>query len=67
MIKTTSPQNIYPSVDALAKELGISRQTAYVNLNNGTIPSIRLGKRFILPKSAIQSWLQNAGSMVTPA
>jgi excisionase family DNA binding protein len=46
--------------DALAEELGIGRQAVYAGLRSGTIPSIRMGKRFILPKSAIQEWLKNA-------
>ncbi len=51
----------YPSVDALADELGISRKSTYDGLRRGDIPSIRLGKRFILPRAAIQEWLRTAG------
>jgi excisionase family DNA binding protein len=51
----------YPSVDALAKELGIGRHACYAGLNRGTIPNIRIGRRFILPKAAISEWLKNAG------
>jgi excisionase family DNA binding protein len=53
----------YRSVEELAAELGISRQSVYVGLRNGTIPSIRLGKRFILPRSAIADWLKRAGQL----
>ena len=52
---------VYGSVDELAKELGISRQSAYAGLREGTIPSIRLNKRFIVPRSAISDWLRRAG------
>jgi len=51
----------YDSVEQLAAELGISRATAYVGLRNGTIPAIRLGKRFVIPRAAISEWLRNAG------
>jgi excisionase family DNA binding protein len=54
----------YPSVDALAAELGISRQAAYSGLRNKTIPHIRIGKRFIIPRSAIADWLRAAGKHV---
>jgi excisionase family DNA binding protein len=54
-------RSVYPSVDALAEELGISRQSAYAGLREGTIPSIRLGKRFIIPRAAVQEWLRKAG------
>jgi excisionase family DNA binding protein len=59
--KTRGHRNAtYDSVDELAAELRISRQSAYNGLRNGTIPSIRLGKRFIIPRSAIAEWLKNA-------
>jgi excisionase family DNA binding protein len=53
--------SIYGSVDELANELGISRQSAYAALRLGKIPSIRLGKRFIIPRSAIAEWLKRPG------
>jgi excisionase family DNA binding protein len=46
-------------VEHLARELGISRQKAYVELRAGRIPAIRLGRRYILPKAAIAEWLRN--------
>jgi excisionase family DNA binding protein len=57
---TAAHGTTYRSVEELAAELGISRQSVYVGLRNGTIPSIRLGKRFILPRSAIADWLKSA-------
>ncbi len=51
----------YPSVKAFAAEMGIGYQAAYAGLRNGTIPSIRLGKRFIIPRAAIDEWLRKAG------
>jgi excisionase family DNA binding protein len=52
---------VYDSVGELAIELGISRQKAYEGLNSGAIPAIRLQKRFIIPRAAIEKWLQDAG------
>ena len=52
---------IYRSVEELASELGVSRHSAYVGLRNGTIPHIRLGKRFIISKAAIAKWLAGGG------
>jgi len=54
-----NPDLVYRSVDELATVLGISRQSTYLGLRAGAIPSIRLGKRFILPKAAIQEWMSN--------
>lgn len=56
---------VYPSVDALAKDLGVSRQSAYTALRAGKIPSIRLGKRFIIPRAAVAAWLESAGRQVS--
>lgn len=53
---------VFDSVDELAEYLGLSRQNTYKGLGDGTIPGIRLGKRFIVPRAAIQKWLENAGS-----
>jgi excisionase family DNA binding protein len=47
-------QNVYNSVDELAGELGISRASTYKALHNGEIPSIRIGKRFVIPRAAIR-------------
>ena len=55
---------IYASVEALAGELGLSRGKAYSALRAGEIPSIRIGKRFIIPKAAITEWLKTAGGKV---
>ncbi len=52
---------VYNSVDELAAELQLSRSIVYRGLRDGTIPSLRVGKRFILPKAAISEWLRNAG------
>lgn len=58
--KTRDQANaIYQSVEELAKELGISRQSAYAALRNNTIPHIRLGKRYVLPRAAIAEWFRN--------
>ena len=60
--KTTDGNRaVYASVNELAGELQISRKSTYDGLNNGTIPHIRIGRRFLIPRSAIQEWLKTAG------
>jgi excisionase family DNA binding protein len=61
---TTQPANVYRNVDELARELGLGRLTVYGALRNGTIPSIRVGKRYVLPRAAIQEWLRSAGGQL---
>jgi excisionase family DNA binding protein len=55
---------VFDSVDDLAAYLGMSRHNTYRELRAGNIPAIRLGKRFIIPRSAIERWLDSAGGNV---
>jgi len=55
---------VVQSVDELAEVLGVSRQSAYSGLRRGEIPSIRINKRFIIPRAAIEAWLKTAGGHV---
>jgi excisionase family DNA binding protein len=51
----------YPSVAALAEDLGMCEKSTRDALRRNEIPHIRLGKRYVLPRSAIQAWLLGAG------
>ncbi len=55
----------YASVAALAAELGLSEKSTRNALRRGEIPHIRVGRRFILPKTAIAEWLRTAGQNIT--
>ena len=59
----TNVKPVFESVEELASAIGLSRAATYAALRQGTIPSIRVGKRFILPRVAIQAWLDGAGQM----
>lgn len=61
LMTQTQNRDIY-EVDELASRLGICRQAIYRGLREGTIPSIRLGKRFIIPRSAVNEWLSSAAA-----
>jgi hypothetical protein len=60
--KTPESASTYPNVKALARELGLCERSTYEALRRGDIPSIRLQRRFILPRAAIAEWLRNAGN-----
>lgn len=45
------------SVPEAAKKLGISRNAAYEAAQRGEIPSIRVGKRLLVPRSAFEKML----------
>ena len=49
------------TVDELAGYLEISRHSAYAQLRAGAVPHLRLGKRFIIPRAAIEKWMAEAG------
>ena len=61
--KKPRPHNAptYPSVAHLAREIGMSRHSCYAAIRKGLIPHIKIGRRIILPKTAIFDWLKNAG------
>jgi excisionase family DNA binding protein len=41
----------------VAKVLGCSRTSAYRWAKNGTLPAIRLGRRVVVPKAAVEAML----------
>lgn len=46
------------SVEEAGRILGVSRGAAYAYAKDGSIPTIRLGKRLLVPKSALNKMLQ---------
>jgi excisionase family DNA binding protein len=47
------------TVDAVAEILGLDRKTVYTAINSGELPSIRVGRRILVPTS----WL---AARITP-
>ena len=48
------------SVEDAARLLGISRTLAYESVARGELPSIRLGKRIVVPRRALDELLASA-------
>ncbi len=46
------------TVDETAARLGISRPTAYEGVRTGTIPSVKIGRRILVPIAALERMLQ---------
>jgi excisionase family DNA binding protein len=46
------------SVEEAGRILGVSRGAAYAYAKEGSLPTIRLGKRLLVPKSALNKMLQ---------
>ena len=55
------------SVERAGSILGISRATAYAAVNNGTIPSIRLGRRIVVPTAPLLRLVGLDGTVVGDA
>ena len=53
------------TVTECAKRLGIGRNSAYEAISRGEIPVIRVGKRLLVPKAALEKML--AGDLAESA
>jgi excisionase family DNA binding protein len=54
------------SVEEAAKLLGISRSFAYKAVHRGEVPSMRIGRRILVPKAALERYLSLAGEQSAP-
>jgi excisionase family DNA binding protein len=48
------------SVEEAGELLGISRGLAYELVRKGVLPSLRLGRRLVVPRAALESMLSEA-------
>ena len=48
------------TVEEAARELGIGRNAAYDAARTGQLPSIRIGKRILIPRAALDRMLAGA-------
>lgn len=49
------------SVEEAGQRLGISRCLAYELARSGGLPTLRLGRRYVIPVVAFENWLASAG------
>lgn len=45
------------TVEEAAKELGLGKNAAYEGVRSGQIPSVRIGRRILVPKVALHRML----------
>jgi excisionase family DNA binding protein len=50
------------SIPEIASRLGIGRLAVYAMLQQGLLPGIRLGRRWIVTRSAFDSWEKTCGT-----
>jgi len=45
-----------------ARSLGIGRDSAYALVREGRLPAIRIGRRILVPKAALERWVDEESS-----
>jgi len=53
------------TVNETAQILGLSRNSAYQGVTRGEIPSIKVGKRILIPRIALERLLQDTHVLKT--
>lgn len=56
----THDRPTFDSIDELATALRVGRNKIYEMLKDGTIPAIRHGRRYVIPRTAVDAWLASA-------
>jgi excisionase family DNA binding protein len=54
------------TVEEAARVLGISRSSAYEAVRRGELPTVRIGRRYVVPRVALERLLDQAGRTVLP-
>ena len=49
------------TVEEIARRLDIGRLAVYTMLEQGLLPGIRLGRRWIVTRAAFENWERNCG------
>jgi excisionase family DNA binding protein len=52
-------------IEEAAKILGISRNTAYDAVRTGQLPIIKIGRRFLVPRAALERMLEGAAPLTS--
>ena len=50
------------TVDEIADRLDVGRQAVYTMLEQGLLPGIRLGRRWIVTRAAFEAWERTCGT-----
>ena len=61
------PTRLTLTVEEAAAVLGISRALAYELVRRGEIPSVRLGRRIVVPVRALHAVLDDASNAQEPS
>ena len=50
---------LFLNAEKLANVLGVSISSAYELMHEKDFPSVRIGKRFIVPREDLKTWIEN--------
>ena len=50
---------LFLNAEKLAKVRGVSISSAYELMHEKDFPSVRIGKRFIVPREDLKTWIEN--------
>jgi excisionase family DNA binding protein len=53
------------TIEEVGEILGLSRPSAYAAANRGDLPVVRVGRRLIVPRHALEKMLDGRGAPVT--
>lgn len=57
VVRMVAPPRLTYTVEEAAELLGISRSGAYEAVRAGVIPAERIGRRWVVPRGRLHSWL----------
>ena len=63
MVTSATQERLTLTVEESAAALGISWAFAYEAVNRGEIPSIRIGRRILVPRSALMKLVGEEGAL----
>lgn len=61
-MSTRASKRLTMTIPEAAEKLGIGRNQGYEAARNGQIPTIKIGKRLLVPVTALENKLANAGA-----
>lgn len=63
-VDPASTETLTYSVPEAGRLMGISRNTAYEAARNGTLPTIKFGSRYVVPRAALQRLLESGAKVI---
>ena len=65
-VSNVGNERLVYTVEEAGRLLGLSRSSSYEGVRTGSIPSIRVGGRVLVPKKALEKLLDSAGQLRAP-